>query len=87
LRIECSERKKRRAQNKKKIREFKTIIIHAANSIRIATHAGGFDALINLQAKQVYHIYNARIYWRTKIRRALPIVKVIAFHFVVTKGN
>jgi hypothetical protein len=41
LRTECSERKKRRGPNKKKIREF---MIHAANSVRITIDAGNLDA-------------------------------------------
>ncbi len=41
LHTECSERKKRRGPNKKKIRGF---MIHAANSVRIAIDAGNFDA-------------------------------------------
>ncbi len=39
LRTECSERKKSRGPNKKKIREFK-----AANFVRIAIGAENFDA-------------------------------------------
>jgi hypothetical protein len=71
LRTECSERKKRRGPNKNKNpRVQNCIIIRAANLIRIAIYAGGFNAWINLQAKQVYHIYNARIYWRTEVRHA-----------------
>ncbi len=56
-------------------------IIDAGNLIRIAIDAGGFDAWINFQAEQVHYIYNARIYWRTKICRGLCIVKVITFSF------
>jgi hypothetical protein len=46
LRAECSERKKRRGPNKKKIREFKShwFIICAANFVRIAIGAENFDA-------------------------------------------
>jgi hypothetical protein len=41
LRTECSERKRRRGPNKKKIPKF---MIQAANSVRIAIDAGNFDA-------------------------------------------
>jgi hypothetical protein len=44
LRTECSERKRRRGQNKKKkIRKF---MIHATNSVRIAIDARNFDASV-----------------------------------------
>ncbi len=71
LRTECSERKKRRGPNKKKIREINS-------GLRLALRIWSASPFAE---ESGLNIYNPRIYWRTEILCVSLNDKVIAYSF------